>query len=402
MRARRCVVGIMLAVLWTAVPTGAQTSSDLFDDSAVRDIRLRLHSGDLAQLREYYDENTYYPADFEWQGLRIRNVGVRSRGSGSRSQTKLGLRVDFNRFTTGQRFLGLTAVVLDNLWQDPSMVRERLAMKLFARAGLPAPREAFVRVFINDEYEGVYAVTDDVNAAFLEQALGLEGAYLFEFKWIRPYYAEYLGGDTAPYVPLFEARTHEQQAEETLYGPIRELTREAASDGPSWHEAVGRYLDLPVFVDYLAVEAFVAQLDGVAGYAGMNNFYLYRPQQEMRQALIPWDQDHAFFDPTASIWLRADENALVRGALAVPELRARYLETLAWLCAAASEGQWLAAELERMLAQVDQPAREDGRKPFPEEERARANEAMRAFVAGRASTVLEEVAAAQRAAARRR
>ena len=36
----------------------------------------------------------------------------------------------------------------------------------------------------------------------------------------------------------------------------------------------------------------MAEWDGVFGYDGMNNFYLYRIGEQAR--LIPWDRDQAF------------------------------------------------------------------------------------------------------------
>ena len=59
---------------------------------------------------------------------------------------KPALRIDFNRYVAGQEFLGLKSLALDNLWQDPSMIRERLAMQIFQRMGLRAPRESHARV----------------------------------------------------------------------------------------------------------------------------------------------------------------------------------------------------------------------------------------------------------------
>ena len=38
------------------------------------------------------------PADVTWNGITVHNVGIRSRGLGSRSSTKPGLRVDFDRY----------------------------------------------------------------------------------------------------------------------------------------------------------------------------------------------------------------------------------------------------------------------------------------------------------------
>ena len=92
--------------------------------------------------------------------------------NGSRNATKLGLRVDFNRYVSGQQFLGLRSVVLDNLWQDPSMVREHVAMALFAHLGQPSSRQSFARLFINDEYQGVYSLVEPVDARYLTRTLG--------------------------------------------------------------------------------------------------------------------------------------------------------------------------------------------------------------------------------------
>ena len=155
------------AVIGWSEGARAQTSDQLFDQSVVHEIRVLINSRDLAQLREHYDKNTYYPAEFQWGTLRAPNVGVRSRGLGSRSPTKLGLRVDFTHYATRQRFVGLKSLVLKNLVQDPSMVREALAMAMFSRMGQPAPRESFCRVYINGVYQGLYALVEDIDDVFL-------------------------------------------------------------------------------------------------------------------------------------------------------------------------------------------------------------------------------------------
>ena len=94
-----------------------------------------MHSQDWEKLKQNFQENTYYPADLQWNGQTVRNSGIRSRGLGSRSATKPGLRVDFDRYSSDQTFLGLKSVVLDNLTQDKSGVRESVTMRLYRAAG---------------------------------------------------------------------------------------------------------------------------------------------------------------------------------------------------------------------------------------------------------------------------
>jgi spore coat protein CotH len=323
---------VALAALLTAtLPdlAAAQTSADVFDARQLHEIRLFIHSSDLRELREDYQGNTYYPADLEWRNVRVRNVGVRSRGYGSRSGTKLGLRVDFDHYTTGQQFVGLEALVLDNLWQDPSMMKERLAMAFFERMGQPAPRESFCRLYINNVYQGLYGVVEEIDGPFLARTIGERSGYLFEYRWVRPYYGTDLGDELAAYAELFEPRTRELEAPGPLYLPIRGLFGEAGRlDDPAWRDNVDAYIDLAQLVTQTAIEAFLSELDGLLGYDGMNNFYLYRGAGSTRHRVFPWDKDNAFYWVESPVMLRTDENVLIGGALAHADLRSLYLDVL--------------------------------------------------------------------------
>ena len=62
----------MALILATAAHARAQSAAELFDDAAVHEVRLRINSRDLALLRERFMLNTYYAADFTWQGTRVR------------------------------------------------------------------------------------------------------------------------------------------------------------------------------------------------------------------------------------------------------------------------------------------------------------------------------------------
>ena len=68
------------------------------------------------------------------------------------------------------------------------------------------------------------------------------------------------------------------------------------------------FLDLEAFVRHVAVEAFLAEIDGVLGDWGMNNFYLYRFERTTRSTLVPWDKSEAFKGGVgASIWRNVDD-----------------------------------------------------------------------------------------------
>src|SRR5262249_25451442 len=134
-RMRALAVVVLIAAAFPAASLAQTATADpadrFFDDTVLHEIRLTCNSRDWASLKANYLDNSYYPCDYRWNDQTLRNIGIRSRGTGSRSGVKPGLRVDFDRYTTDQKFLGLKSFILRNNTQDASGMRERLAMLMF-------------------------------------------------------------------------------------------------------------------------------------------------------------------------------------------------------------------------------------------------------------------------------
>ena len=410
---RRRFAAAALRVLWLAAlglaasvaSARAQSADDLFNPAAMQRVDILMNSQDWEKLKQNFQENTYYPADLAWNGQTARNSGIRSRGLGSRSGTKPGLRVDFDRYATGQTFLGLKSIVLDNLTQDSSGVRESVAMRMFARMGVPAPRESFARLFVNNELIGLYAVVESVDKDLLARVFGsIDGnvqndGYLFEYNYIlgSPWRFEYLGGDLDAYARRFDAKTHENKSASEKWGPIEELVRlvndTASASLPGVLEP---RFDVPAFLRYMAAQNFVAQEDGFTGYDGMNNFYLYRLEDSPRHVLIAWDEDNAFARQDFSITTRHDENVLMRKVMESPDYRTRYFTDLQETANSAGqpdEGQsegWLQVEVRRQLDLISEAMREDPSKPFTNDEFEAGRAAMLGFPNPRVAYVVCE------------
>lgn len=386
------VMALTLSVLAAPRLAAAQTADEVFDAATLHEIRLLVNSKDLELLRVNFRSNTYYPADLVWGSQRVRNVAIRSRGLGSRNAVKLGLRIDFDHYTSDQRFAGLASLVLDNLVQDPSMVRERVAMAFFNHIGVPAPRESFCRLFINNEYQGVYAIVEEIEPPFVERTLGEDTSYLFEYHWVSEFRGEDLGSLDA-YKPRFEPRNHENEADGVLYGAIGDLFHEAGISDASTRERIERFLDVPSFVTLIAAENFLAENDGVLGYAGMNNLYLYRLAGTTAHRLLPWDKDNTFLQTDFPILSRVDDNVLSRQLLAFDELRALYLDTLDRAARAAADGDWLFNEIASSAALIADAAHQDTRKFSTNEEFDAGVEFVKGFAVQRPPFVLSSVAA---------
>ena len=62
---------------------------------------------------------------------------------------------------------------------------------------------------------------------------------------------------------------------------------------------IGARFDLPGFIRFVAAQAFLGDTDGFLGAFGMNNFYLYRLENQDKHVLIAWDTDNTFWGPTS-------------------------------------------------------------------------------------------------------
>jgi spore coat protein CotH len=364
-------VVVVVALLGVSGPIEAQTADDLFSQTEIQRLDLFVHSADWAKLRAEFQTNTYYPADLTWNGQSIRNIGIRSRGRGSRSGNKPGLRLDFDRYTTNGRFLGLKSLVLDNLTQDQSGVHESVAMAFYARLGIPASREIHARLYVNNEYSGLYTIVESVDKEFLARVFGSIGedvqndGWLYEFKWQDNWFFTHFGEDLREYMLRFEATTHESRSDEEKYRPIEDLIQIANTTPPDRFAAdVGPKLDLAQVVRFIAAQVFLAETDGFLGGFGINNLYLYRLENSDQHVFIAWDADNTFYHPEYPTNSGMNDNILIRALMAIPEYNALWYEEMRRNVQMAEEGDWLNTEIIRHLQRIDQAMREDPLKPY--------------------------------------
>ncbi|MGB9604457.1 MAG: CotH kinase family protein, partial [Bryobacteraceae bacterium] len=400
--ARRVILAATLVLAMTPITAKAQTPAQLFDDVVLQDIYLFMDPADWQKLRDNYLLDTYYPARFVWNGIELGRVGIRSRGSGSRSPEKPNLLVAFNRYDSNQKLFGLASVVLKANNQDASLLREVLAMKLFRRIGLPAPLEAPARLYVNGELFNAYTLVESIDEVFLARNFGEDTGYLYDWQENRDqgYHFEYLGPDPSLYVPApWDPKTRKSSPDAAF---IEAMVR-AVNETPDqdFVRVVSRCIDLRQFVVYLATEQFVADYDGFLGRVfGMNNMYWYRFASGDPFVLIPWDRDGAFGWAATPIFEGVEENVLAHRALQDPELHQLYLASLAKAIElAGGPGGWLEQELERLYSQLRDIAHADPHKQCSVEgslvactgeDFERGIENLREFVRLRADYVLSE------------
>jgi hypothetical protein len=126
---------------------------------------------------------------------------------------------------------------------------------------------------------------------------------------------------------------------------------------------LGSRFDLPGFVRFVAAQAFLGDTDGFLGSQGMNNFYLYRLENQDKHVLISWDTDNTFWGPLFPI-KPDDTNILMQKLMRIPEYNALWYAEIQRAAEFAEADGWLDTEIIRNVQLVDGAMREDVYKPY--------------------------------------
>ena len=123
----------------------------------------------------------------------------------------------------------------------------------------------------------------------------------------------------------------------------------------------------------------------------MNNFYLYRSPSSTRHRLFVWDKDQSFQFADSPI-ATTDANVLFSRAMAYPDLRETYLQTIEQCAQLSQTDDWLALEIDRLAGLVFDAGRADTKKQFSNDQFDEALAFLRGFAVQRPRRVLADVA----------
>jgi hypothetical protein len=167
-----------------------QASQAIFDDTTIPSIKISIDPAYLEEILFPGNEmsDTYYPAVLKFSNHlvddTISSVGLRLRGKVSRYEKKKSFKISFNEFSPGRHFRGLKKFNLNAESGDPTLVRTKLCWDLFNRFGVPAPRANHVRLYINEEYRGLYLNVEHVDTTFVKGRFGNKNGNLFKCNFV--------------------------------------------------------------------------------------------------------------------------------------------------------------------------------------------------------------------------
>jgi hypothetical protein len=277
----------------------AQSSSDwLFDDTSLPEIYITINPEHLDSIFINNYSDVEYPAEFVFTrdavSDTVSNIGFRIRGNTSRASQKKSFKVSFDTFVDGREYLGLDKMNINGEHNDPSIIRSKLSWDTFAALGVKAPRSNHVKLYINQEYYGLYMNVEHIDNEFVEDRFGTDAGNLY--KSLYPSDLTYLGEDPDDYKKelhgrrIYELKTNEETDDYTdLANFIKFLSQSSDED---FENQIRDYINVDGVLRVMAVDMLTGMWDDYM--FNKNNFYLYHnPNSEVFE-FIPFDYDNTF------------------------------------------------------------------------------------------------------------
>ncbi|HTI72580.1 MAG TPA: CotH kinase family protein [Candidatus Limnocylindria bacterium] len=314
-------------------------------------------------------------------GQKWTNVSMRFKGVSSLVRSPNGykrpFKFDFDRDSKDRRFMGVEELYFNNNVNDATQMREALAYELFRRAGLPAPRTAFARVYLTipgrmeNRLLGLYTLVEVVEGDFLKRAFGSKKGLLLKPESMQG--LEYMGDNWNSYVDRYHPKHDPTPEEAKRFMEFVKLIRQASPD--QFSARLGDYLETEQFAKFVALNAILANVDSFLGNG--HNYFLYNNPTSHRATFIPWDLNESFGmhpvsgasgDQMMSSVLRpnADPNLLVERFIKDPVFGPMYRAQCAALLTNIFVPSKLAKDIDRIAA-VTKPV------VFEESKRAKAD-----------------------------
>lgn len=265
----------------------------LFDDTKVSSIYIYLDPDSLEDiydnLENEYEHTALFIFDDGVSYDTVENIGFRLRGNTSLSSEKKSFKVSFNTYVQGRKYEGVEKLNLLGMHNDPTMVREKLYFDTYNAMGMPQRRSNFVRVYLNDDYYGLYTNMEQIDEVFLKNRFGHNSGNLF--KCTYPAELDYRGSNASAYIDQgYELETNK---EENNWDDLIELVNVINnSSDADFVCALEEVFNVQQYLWIYALDISSGHWDSYTG--NINNYYLYHNIFTDKFEFLSFDTDNTF------------------------------------------------------------------------------------------------------------
>ncbi len=286
-------------------------SSYIYDQDKLHRFDIYLTDENLNRIDNDPAAEEYVEGFLVFEGKVIKNVGVRYKGSigawvgclsspdwinpnGYKICPKLSMKIKIN-WQGDKKFYGMKKLQFHSQNLDKSKMHERLGYYMYRNFGINAPRSNHALVYVNGEFTGLFANTENIDGPYTNQHFDGGGGNLYKEVW--PVNSE--GESRSDEYFKDGLKTNEEISDVSKIKSFSNLLSE--SEKSEVKSVVENWIDKDIFLKTILVDRRIANDDGFMHFyhEGGNtyenhNYFWYVFPNENKLQLIPWDLDNAF------------------------------------------------------------------------------------------------------------
>ena len=269
----------------------------VFPQNEVTSIHITINPDSLEWMIANLENEHEFPASFVYESQSlvdtVQLIGLRLRGNTSLNAAKKSFKISFNTFDEGGDWQDLEKLNLLATVNDPSLLRSKLSHDLFRAYGIAAARTSYTRLYINNEYRGVYLNVEHIDEQMAATYFDGQGDGNL-YKCTYPADLNFISNSPDDYkFALWGTRHYELKTNDYLddYSDLASFIS-TLNNTPSSNLPCALPLQFHVS-EYLKIAAIDILLGNWDNHIFLkNNFYLYHDQLTDRFQFIPYDLDN--------------------------------------------------------------------------------------------------------------
>lgn len=307
---------------------------NLFTVNQIHKIDVLMDNSQWSDLIANADTEEYYPCDVVIDGEIFENVGIRTKGNSSRlfvtqaGKDKYSFRIKLNEYDKFQNYHGLTEICMNNMYSDPSCMRDILCYDAMYEIGGYAPKCSYTDMYLNGQLYSFYFLAEQPGTTLAERLATNNDACLYKAAEINNNYD--CTFTTTMSLDNFDLKF----GDDTEKVHIKEVVDAINRVTPSDYKFIEDVIDVDSFLKGFAVNAVMCNYDSYNGMMAHNYYVMYN---EGKMHYVGWDYNLSlgnFMDYGASAesdittgLYQADANQrpLIKNLLQIPEYYDRYI-----------------------------------------------------------------------------
>ena len=307
--------------------------SGFFDQSQVHKVEITMPDAQWQDFLNHSQDEEYYPCDVVIDGEEYKNAGIRTKGHSSNmfvyqaKKDKYSFRIKMDKYDKYQNYHGLTEFCMNNMYSDPSCMRDILCYNAMADLEAYAPVCAYTDMYLNGKLYSFYFLAEQPGTTLGERLATDDDAVLYKAADVGNNYDCTFAPDMA--LNNFEVKFGTDDDLQHIADVVTAINQVT----PQNYQFIEKLIDVPSFLKGFAVNAALCNYDSYNGQMPHNYYVEYN---KGKLYYVGWDYNLSlgnFMDYGASVnsdintgLYQADANRrpMLTKLLAVPEYKALY------------------------------------------------------------------------------